>query len=93
ERWYSKLLPIIYEYQISKKGTIIMVQLCNEIGMVHWLNRSADYSESTEKMYKDFLEKKYKSINRLNAAYKTNYKNFTEIKQPKNNEADKENFL
>jgi len=92
ERWYSKLIPIIDEYQIQKNGTIILVQLCNEVGMIQWLNRAADYSEQTEKMYRDFLKGKYGSIEKLNSFYKTNYKSFDEIKQP-NNEVEENKYI
>ncbi len=55
KKWYYKLLTIIDENQYSKGGPIILVQLCNEIGMVHWLNKAVNYDEYTEKLYRKFL--------------------------------------
>ncbi|MFH1540784.1 MAG: beta-galactosidase [Elusimicrobiota bacterium] len=92
ERWYSKLLPLISEFQIEKNGPIILAQLCNEIGVIQWLHKAPDYSENTEKMYRNFLQDKYGTINKLNNSYDTKYQNFDEISQP-NNEAEKEKFL
>ncbi|HBU70447.1 MAG TPA: hypothetical protein DEE98_08735 [Elusimicrobia bacterium] len=80
-KWHDELLPIISENQYPA-GNIILVQLCNEIGMVHWLNKAADYSPKTEKMYSDFLKNKYAGIADINSAYKTAYKDFPEIRQP-----------
>jgi len=90
KRWYSKILPIIEQNQIGRNGNIILVQLCNEIGMVHWVNKTIDSSQSTEKLYQEFLKNKYCEIEQLNKIYKTNYINFEDIHQPENevNHAD-----
>jgi beta-galactosidase len=85
KRWYSKLLPIIEENQYIKGGPIILVQLCNEIGMVHWLNKAVNYEKHTEELYREFLKTKYKNITSLNKAYGTRYKSFKNITQPKTN--------
>lgn len=80
-KWYENVLPIIEQKQWPK-GNIILVQLDNEIGMVHWLNKAADYSLGTENMYREFLKEKYKTIDSLNAGYKTSYGSFADIRQP-----------
>jgi len=70
-RWYAQLLPIIKENQIINNGNIILVQLCNEIGMVHWVNKQPDYSQQTEKLYQQFLKDK-------------NYTDISKVHQPEN---------
>lgn len=81
-KWYDQVLPIVKGRQ-HPAGNIVLVQLCNEIGMVHWLNKAADYSPFVETMYKDFLRKRYgNDIKRLNALYKTSYSDFSDIEQP-----------
>ena len=89
KKWYSKLLPIIKKHQWPN-GTISMIQICNEIGMVHWLNKAADYSSNTEELYRKFLAKKYGTIGHLNSAYTSKYSKFSDIKQPSNG-SDKQN--
>lgn len=82
-KWYEKILPIIKENE-HPAGAVVFVQLCNEIGMIHWLAKGADYSEGTEKMYRDFLKALYRDISALNKAYGTGYADFFQVKQPAN---------
>jgi beta-galactosidase len=84
KRWYENVLPIVSKYQITNGGNIVLVQLCNEIGMVHWLNKAIDYSDQSQKMYREYLRKKYGKIEHLNKLYQTNYTDFNEIKLPDN---------
>ncbi|MFQ3675347.1 MAG: beta-galactosidase, partial [Endomicrobiia bacterium] len=84
KRWYGKVLPIVAKNQVIDGGNIVLVQLCNEIGMVHWLNKAIDYSEQSQKMYREYLRKKYVKIDYLNKKYGTNYTDFNEIKLPDN---------
>ncbi|MFH1369464.1 MAG: beta-galactosidase [Elusimicrobiota bacterium] len=81
-KWYDRILPIIKENE-DPQGCVVLVQLCNEIGMIHWLAKGADFSEATQEMYRDFLEKKYGTVNKLNKAYGTGYGAFGDIRQPK----------
>ena len=60
--WYEKVVPIIEQNQ--HPGPIILVQLCNEIGMVHWLNKAADYSDDTENLYRRSEEPRLNSSHR-----------------------------
>lgn len=82
KRWYNKVLPIISRNQVTRGGNIILVQLCNEIGMVHWVNKTADYSPTATKLYQGFLRKSYGEISRLNKDYGTDYQDFSQIEQP-----------
>ncbi|MDT8286377.1 MAG: beta-galactosidase [Elusimicrobiales bacterium] len=81
--WYQKLVPLLTAAQYPA-GNIPFFQLCNEIGMINWLGKIGDYAPYSDRMYRDFLKKKYAGIGKLNAAYKTAYKGFPEIKQPSN---------
>lgn len=68
-RWYHALLPKILPYHHTSGGPIILTQLCNEIGMVHWLNRAADYSPRAESAYREFLKNSYGDISKLNESW------------------------
>lgn len=84
--WYDQVLPVIASRQ-HPAGNIILVQLCNEIGMVHWLQKAAEYSPATEKMYRDFLSARYNcDIKKLNAAYSTKFTDFKQVVQPSSGE-------
>jgi len=82
KRWYENLSPIIARNQVTQGGNIILVQLCNEIGMAHWVNKTADYSRTATQLYQDFLRRNYGEIGRLNMNYGTDYREFNQIEQP-----------
>ena len=81
--WYEKLVPLLTASQ-HPAGNIPFFQLCNEIGMINWLGKIGDYAPYSERMYRDFLKKRYGSVGKLNSAYNTSYKGFPEIRQPAN---------
>ena len=54
-RWYDKIMPIVYHYQSSNGGPIVMMQVCNEIGIFQWLFGKVDYNPAVIKLYKQFL--------------------------------------
>ncbi len=81
-RWYDAVLPVVARHA-HPDGPVILVQLDNEIGMVHWLQKAADYGDRTEQMYRDFLRRRYAGdIGRLNEAHGSIWQNFAEITQP-----------
>lgn len=81
--WYEKLVPMLTASQYPA-GNIPFFQLCNEIGMINWLGKIGDYAPYSNRMYRDFLKKRYGSIGKLNSAYKSSYKGYPEIMQPSN---------
>jgi len=80
--WYDKVMPIIAEQQENNGGPITMMQVCNEVGVFQWLSGRVDYNESVIKLYKDFLQEMYKSIDELNKNYGTSYKSFNKVIAP-----------
>jgi beta-galactosidase len=81
-RWYDGLLPRVAERQVTRGGNIIGVQLCNEVAMVHWLQKGADRREKVTRFYQRFLEERYRTVDGLNRAYGTSYANFSDVPQP-----------
>jgi beta-galactosidase len=81
-RWYDRIMPIISQYQASSGGPIIMMQVCNEVGVFQWLSGKIDYNESVIKLFKLFLKEKYKSIEAMNNTYGTRYFSFDEVNAP-----------
>lgn len=80
--WYDKIMPIIKEYQESNDGPIVMMQVCNEVGVFQWLSGKIDYNPSVIKLYKEFLTEKYLTINNLNKTYGTDYLSFEKLSAP-----------
>ncbi|MFC2091538.1 beta-galactosidase [Elusimicrobiota bacterium] len=84
KKWYGKVIPQIAGYQIDRGGNIILTQLCNEIGMIQWVNNCGDYSKEADKMYQTFLKSKYGSLSYLTDAYHgSGFKSFKSIRQPR----------
>lgn len=87
-KWYSQVMPIIKKRQISDGGNIIMMQVCNEVGLYTWLSKQADYSKHCVSMFRDFLADKYKNIEKLNHVYGKKYSDFSNVEPP--SDTDKE---
>ncbi|PIU17823.1 MAG: hypothetical protein COT18_12015, partial [Elusimicrobia bacterium CG08_land_8_20_14_0_20_59_10] len=83
QAWYAKLVPLLTASQYPA-GNIPFFQLCNEIGMINWLGKIGDYAPYSNRMYRDFLKKRYGGIGKLNCAYNSAYKDFAGIRQPSN---------
>ncbi|WP_337872843.1 beta-galactosidase [Ignavibacterium sp.] len=81
-KWYDKVLPIISSFQKKNNGPIVMMQICNEIGVFQWLSGNIDYNPKVISLYNDFIKKKYNTIDSLNSVYSTNYQNLDEVKPP-----------
>lgn len=81
-KWYDKVMPIINYNQKQNNGPIIMMQVCNEIGVFQWLSGKSDYNPKVQMMFKTFLIEKYNKIENLNSVYSTNYQSFEEMKAP-----------
>ena len=60
--WYDKIMPLISDHQISAGGPIIMMQVCNEIGVFSWLAHQGDYCDEVKKRFIAYLSKKFKNI-------------------------------
>ncbi|MEN6384511.1 MAG: beta-galactosidase [Phycisphaerales bacterium] len=81
-QWYNAIMPIIEKNQFSNGGPIIMMQVCNEVGLFQWLGGSGDYSKISVTAYQKYLEKIYQTINALNKHCDTVYSDFNEIMSP-----------
>jgi beta-galactosidase len=80
--WYDAVMPLLAKYQISNGGPIILMQVCNEVGLFQWLSGCGDYHSETVKSYRDYLEKQYHTINELNKIYESNYETFQQVIPP-----------
>jgi beta-galactosidase len=81
--WYDKVMPIIAEHQHSKGGPIVMMQVCNEVGVFQWLSGKIDYNACVISLYKQFLKNKYGTIERLNSTYDIGYSSFESVIPPR----------
>nr|7VKZ_A Chain A, beta-1,2-glucosyltransferase [Ignavibacterium album JCM 16511]7VKZ_B Chain B, beta-1,2-glucosyltransferase [Ignavibacterium album JCM 16511] len=81
-KWYDKVMPIISKHQKEHYGPITMMQLCNEIGVFQWLSGKSDYNPKVINLYKEFIIQRYKTIEKLNSVYSTNYNSFDDLKAP-----------
>jgi len=80
--WYDKIMPFISEHQLSNGGPIIMMQICNEIGVFSWLAHQADYCDAVKDRFIAFLSKKFTGIQELNSLWETDYKDFAHVELP-----------
>lgn len=81
-KWYDAVIPVLEKRQMKNDGPVIMMQVCNEVGVFTWLAHQADYSPYCLERYAQFLQDKYDDIQALNAVYATSYTSFAEVQPP-----------
>jgi beta-galactosidase len=80
--WYDRIMPFIAERQLSAGGPVMMMQVCNEIGLFTWLAKQADYCEVVRQKFIAFLSRKFGDVSELNAVWGTAYADFAEVALP-----------
>ncbi len=80
--WYNQIMPFISQRQLSAGGPIIMMQICNEIGVFPWLAHQADYCSATKEKFIIYLKKKFADIETVNYLWGTHYQNFNQVELP-----------
>lgn len=80
--WYDQIMPFISKHQLSNGGPIIMMQVCNEIGVFSWLAHQADYCEAVKTRFISYVSRKYSGIAELNSLWGTNYSDFGDVELP-----------
>ncbi|WBL14655.1 beta-galactosidase [Sutcliffiella sp. NC1] len=77
KKWYEAVNDVIVPHQIDRGGSIIMYQLCNEIGMFHWVTNTSDYNEETLEKFAAYLSDKYGTIEKFNQTFDLKESSFT----------------
>jgi len=80
--WYDQIMPLISEYEISAGGPVIMMQVCNEIGVFSWLAHQGDYGNNVKEHFTSYLKKKFKGISEINGLWGTAYHDFADVELP-----------
>ena len=80
--WYDNVMPLIREHELSSGGPIIMMQICNEIGVFSWLAKQADYGNNVKDHFISYLSEKFNSISEVNDLWGTDYEDFTQVELP-----------
>lgn len=83
QKWYDRVMPILKEREITKSGPVIMVQACNEAGVMLWLSGEGDYNGVSLDYFRQYLKEEYKDIERLNFIYASDYDDFSQIPPPR----------
>ncbi|HMT67075.1 MAG TPA: beta-galactosidase, partial [Bacteroidales bacterium] len=80
--WYDQVMPVIRSNEIQAGGSVIMMQVCNEIGVFSWLARQADYGNEVRKRFVSWVSEKYGTVSEVNRLWGTSYNSFDEIELP-----------
>lgn len=81
-QWYDAVMPLIAANQLSNGGPVIMMQVCNEVGLFQWLAGAGDYSPQSLQEYRNYLKKQYGTITVLNKRYGGNHSDFDDVSAP-----------
>lgn len=80
--WYYKVMPFISQRQCQNGGPVIMMQICNEIGVFSWLAHQADYGGDVKTRFINYLSEKFRRIGEINSLWGTSYKAFRDVELP-----------
>ncbi len=80
--WYDQIMPFIREQETANGGPVIMMQVCNEIGVFSWLAHQADYGGEVRDRFITYLRGKYSGIDEVNLLWDTDYQDFNHIELP-----------
>jgi beta-galactosidase len=81
-RWYDQIMPLISRHEIASGGPIILMQICNEIGVFSWLAHQADYAETARGRFIAHLSATFKTIAELNRRWGATYPDFDHVELP-----------
>ncbi|HNY01484.1 MAG TPA: beta-galactosidase [Bacteroidales bacterium] len=81
-RWYDRVMPLIRDHRPENGGPVILMQVCNEIGVFSWLARQADYGNAVKERFVTFLEDEFSSVEALNRLWGTDYQRFDQVELP-----------
>lgn len=57
--WYQAVFALLTPRQITRGGKILMIQLDNEMGMIHWVRNIVDINPDTLARFADYLQRTY----------------------------------
>jgi beta-galactosidase len=80
--WYDQIMPFIHNREISEGGPVIMMQVCNEIGVFSWLAHQADYNETIRNRFIQYLRMKFPNLESINSLWGTDYLHFEDVELP-----------
>lgn len=70
DRWYKAIGNVIKPRNLENGGPVIMAQIDNEIGMLHWVTNQADCTPENIEKFKAWLLKKYGGLTQVKEAYR-----------------------
>lgn len=71
ERWYAEVNRRVVPHLVTNGGSIIMYQLDNETGMLHWVTNTPDHNPETLLQFEQYLESVYPSVETFNMVWGT----------------------
>jgi beta-galactosidase len=80
--WYDQIMPLISEYEISAGGPVIMMQVCNEIGVFSWLAHQGDYGNNVKDHFISYVKKRFSGIAEVNSLWGTEYSGYSDMELP-----------
>lgn len=57
--WFRQIFGVLTPRQVTRGGTIVMIQLDNEMGMIHWVRNILDLNPDTIHRFASYLRDRY----------------------------------
>lgn len=83
-QWLTRFAQrVVVPRQSARRGSVIMLQLCNEIGIFSWLGMQADYSPASKVAWWNYLRKRFPDLTDLSIALDRDISSYESIEPPK----------
>ena len=89
-KWYERVIKSILPFLVTRGGPVIMFQLDNEVGMLHWVTNTSDHSPETLKHFARYAESRYGEIGTINSDYGSDARDFAEWSEDLNARRERE---
>ncbi len=80
--WYDQIMPFISKYEMAAGGPVILMQICNEIGVFSWLAKQGDYCKEVKERFSTFLSDNFSNISAINSLWGTDYQDIADVELP-----------
>ncbi|MBN1269028.1 MAG: beta-galactosidase [Kiritimatiellae bacterium] len=81
--WFARFAKdIVVPRQSARHGAVIMLQLCNEIGMFQWLGARGDYSPANTAAWHHYLKLAFGKVDGLARLLERDISDFSEVMPP-----------
>lgn len=84
---------VVVPHQAHKQGAVLLLQLCNEVGMFEWLGGRGSYAQCNIDAWQAYLERRYPRVHSLGKLLGRDLATHKDVAPPSGTCASREDFI